>query len=42
MRFIEIAKGSVAEFAIQVYIGMDIAYIEKMMQNYGSINQIIY
>ena len=29
MRFIEIAKGSAAEFATQVYIGMDIDYIEK-------------
>ena len=28
-RFIEIAKGSAAEFATQVYIGMDISYIEK-------------
>jgi four helix bundle protein len=28
-RFIEIAKGSAAEFATQVYIGMDINYIEK-------------
>jgi four helix bundle protein len=27
--FIEIAKGSAAEFATQVYIGMDIHYIEK-------------
>lgn len=29
MRFIEIAKGSAAEFSTQVYIGMDIAYIKK-------------
>ena len=29
MRFIEIAKGSAAEFSTQVYIGMDIDYIEK-------------
>lgn len=29
MRFIEIAKGSAAEFSTQVYIGMDINYIEK-------------
>ncbi len=29
MRFIEIAKGSTAEFSTQVYIGMDIDYIEK-------------
>ena len=29
MRFIEIAKGSAAEFATQVYIGMDITYIKK-------------
>ncbi|MDD5597731.1 MAG: four helix bundle protein [Victivallaceae bacterium] len=28
-RSIEIAKGSAAEFATQVYIGMDINYIEK-------------
>lgn len=28
-RFIEIAKGSAAEFATQVYIGMDINYIER-------------
>jgi four helix bundle protein len=29
MRYIEIAKGSAAEFATQTYIGMDINYIEK-------------
>lgn len=29
IRFIEIVRGSTAEFAAQVYIGMDIAYIEK-------------
>lgn len=31
MRFLDIAKGSVAEFATQTYIGMDIGYIEKSM-----------
>jgi four helix bundle protein len=30
-RFIEIAKGSAAEFITQVYIGMDINYIEKQV-----------
>jgi len=29
MRFIEIAKGSTAEFSTQTYIGMEINYIEK-------------
>ena len=29
VRFIEVAKGSTAEFATQTYIGMDIGYIEK-------------
>jgi len=29
VRFLEIAKGSAAEFATQTYIGMDIGYIEK-------------
>ena len=29
MRFLDIAKGSVAEFATQTYIVMDIGYIEK-------------
>ena len=29
IRYIEIARGSTAEFATQVYIGMDIDYIEK-------------
>ena len=29
MRFIEIAKGSAAELVTQVYIGIEIAYIEK-------------
>jgi len=28
-RFLDIAKGSAAEFATQTYIGMDIGYIEK-------------
>ena len=29
IRFIEISKGSVAEFITQVYIGIEIEYIEK-------------
>ena len=29
VRFLDIAKGFAAEFATQVYIGMDIGYIEK-------------
>ena len=29
IRYIEISRGSTAEFATQVYIGMDIDYIEK-------------
>ena len=29
MRFLDIAKGSAAEFATQTYIGMDIGYIDK-------------
>jgi len=29
IRFLDIAKGSAAEFATQTYIGMDIAYIER-------------
>ena len=29
-RFLDIAKGSAAEFATQTYIGMDIGYIEKI------------
>ena len=29
VRFIEVAKGSTAEFATQTYIGMAIGYIEK-------------
>ncbi len=29
VRFLDIAKGSTAEFATQVYIGMDIGYIKK-------------
>jgi len=29
IRYLDIAKGSVAEFATQTYIGMDIGYIEK-------------
>ena len=29
VRFLEIAKGSTAEFATQTYIGMDIGYIDK-------------
>lgn len=29
IRFLEIAKGSVAEFTTQVYIGVDIEYIQK-------------
>jgi four helix bundle protein len=29
IRFIEIARGSLAELATQVYIGMDIQYIEQ-------------
>ncbi len=28
-RFLDIAKGSAAEFATQTYIGMDIGYVEK-------------
>ncbi len=28
-RFLDIAKGSAAEFATQTYIGMDIGYIDK-------------
>ena len=28
-RFLDIAKGSAAEFATQTYIGMDIEYIDK-------------
>jgi four helix bundle protein len=30
VRFLDIAKGSAAEFATQTYIGMDIGYIEKV------------
>jgi four helix bundle protein len=29
MRFLDIAKGSVAEFATQTYIGMEIGYVEN-------------
>ncbi len=29
VRFLDIAKGSVAEFATQTYIAMDIGYLEK-------------
>ena len=29
IRYLDIAKGSAAEFATQVYIGMDIGYIER-------------
>jgi four helix bundle protein len=29
VRFIEVAKGSTAEFATQTYIGMDIGYTEQ-------------
>ena len=29
LRFLEIAKGSAAEFATQTYIAMDIGYLEK-------------
>ena len=29
IRFLDIAKGSAAEFATQTYIGIDIGYIEK-------------
>ncbi len=29
LRFLDIAKGSAAEFATQTYIGMDIGYIDK-------------
>ncbi|WP_457597745.1 four helix bundle protein [Hydrogenimonas sp.] len=29
VRFLDIAKGSVAEFATQTYIAMDIGYVEK-------------
>lgn len=29
IRFLDIAKGSAAEFATQTYIGMDIPYINK-------------
>lgn len=29
LRFLEIAKGSAAEFATQAWIGIDIAYIPK-------------
>ena len=29
MRFLDIAKGSAAEFATQTYIGMDIGYIDR-------------
>ncbi len=29
IRFLDIAKGSTAEFATQVYIGVDIGYIDK-------------
>jgi four helix bundle protein len=29
LRFLEIAKGSAAEFATQVYIGMDVGYLDK-------------
>ena len=31
IRFLEIAKGSAAEFATQSYIGMDIGYIDKQV-----------
>jgi len=31
MRFIEIAKGSTAELITQIYIGIEIGYIEKVM-----------
>jgi four helix bundle protein len=31
IRFLDIAKGSVAEFATQTYIAMDIGYVEKPM-----------
>ena len=29
LRFLEIAKGSAAEFATQVYIGMDVGFLDK-------------
>jgi len=29
VNFLDIAKGSAAEFATQTYIGMDIGYIDK-------------
>lgn len=31
IRFLDIAKGSAAEFAAQVYIGMDIGYIDRKL-----------
>ena len=31
IRFLDIAKGSVAEFATQTYIGMDIGYIDRTL-----------
>ena len=31
VRFLDIAKGSVAEFATQTYIGMDIGYIDSIV-----------
>ena len=31
IRFLDIAKGSVAEFATQTYIGMDIGYIDRKL-----------
>ncbi len=31
IRFLDIAKGSVAEFATQTYIGMDIRYIDRKL-----------
>jgi four helix bundle protein len=33
IRFLDIAKGSVAEFATQTYIAMDIGYLDKMIGN---------
>ena len=31
VRFLDIAKGSTAEFATQTYIGMDIGYVERAL-----------
>ncbi|MDD3591337.1 MAG: four helix bundle protein [Sulfurovum sp.] len=43
MRFIEIAKGSAAELITQIYIGIEIYYIEKEsgMQWVQEINEIL-